>query len=204
MVYQCKIIYLLNAAIKPFQYSLNGTDWSYIYYNITTNVRLHSSSNLRHGDIKIVTIQWQKDWCGWKFIMICHKVFASTINVFRSISVDFIFFLPKSSLELLQFPRMVVLRRNDVAASFRRNHDAVIKWKHIPRYWPFVRGIHRSPVNSPHKGQWREALGFSLICVWINGWVNNRAAGGAHYDVIVMEDVIIASFLCRDILQTLC
>ena len=41
------------------------------------------------------------------------------------------------------------------------SHDDVIKWKHIPRYWPFVRGIHRSPVNSPHKGQWRKALMFS-------------------------------------------
>ena len=40
----------------------------------------------------------------------------------------------------------------------------VIKWIHFPRYWPFVRGIHRSPVNSPHKGQWRRALKFSLIC----------------------------------------
>ena len=30
-------------------------------------------------------------------------------------------------------------------------HDDVIKWKHFPRYWPFVRGIHRSPVNSQHK-----------------------------------------------------
>ena len=38
-------------------------------------------------------------------------------------------------------------------------------------------GIHRSPVNSPHKGQWRGALMFSLICVWINGWVNNHEAG---------------------------
>ena len=38
-------------------------------------------------------------------------------------------------------------------------HDDVIKWKHFPRYyWPFVRGIHRSPVNSPHKGQWRGAF----------------------------------------------
>ena len=59
----------------------------------------------------------------------------------------------------------------------------------FPRYWPLVRGIHRSPVNSPHKGQWRGALMFSLICVWINGWVNNREAGDlrryrAHYDVI--------------------
>ena len=53
----------------------------------------------------------------------------------------------------------------------------VIKCKHFPRYWPFVRGIHRSPVNSPHKGHWRGALMFSLICVWINGWVNNGEAG---------------------------
>ena len=49
-----------------------------------------------------------------------------------------------------------------------------------------VRWIHRSPVNSPHKGQWRGALMFSLICAWINGWVNNREAGylrshRAHY-----------------------
>ena len=44
-----------------------------------------------------------------------------------------------------------------------------IKWKHFPRYWPFVRRIHRSPVNSPHKRQWRGALMFTLICVWING-----------------------------------
>ena len=70
-------------------------------------------------------------------------------------------------------------------------HDDVIKWKHFPRNWPFVRGIHRSPVNSPHKGQWRGALMFSLIYVWINGWVNNREAGDlrrylVHYDVTVM------------------
>ena len=51
-------------------------------------------------------------------------------------------------------------------------HDDVIKWKHFPRYWPFVRGIHRSPVNSPHKSQWRGALIFTLICARINGWVN--------------------------------
>ena len=36
-----------------------------------------------------------------------------------------------------------------------------------------MRGIHRSPVNSPHKGQWRGALVFTLICARINGWINN-------------------------------
>ena len=70
-------------------------------------------------------------------------------------------------------------------------HYDVIKWKHFPRNWPFVRRIHRSPVNSPHKGQWRRALMFPLICVWVNDWVNNREAGDLrrhldHYDVSVM------------------
>ena len=47
-------------------------------------------------------------------------------------------------------------------------HDDVIKWKHFSRYWPFLRGIHRSPVNSPHKGQWHGPLRFSLVCAWTN------------------------------------
>ena len=78
------------------------------------------------------------------------------------------------------------------------HHDDVIKWKHFPRYWPFVRRIYRSPVNSPHKGQWRGALMFTLICARIKGWVNNCEAGDlrrnrAHYDVIVMRLPQIAS-----------
>ena len=69
-------------------------------------------------------------------------------------------------------------------------HDDFIKWKHFPRYWPVVSGIHRSPVNSSHKSQWRGALMFSLICVRINAWVNNcdandRRCHRAHYDVTV-------------------
>ena len=66
-----------------------------------------------------------------------------------------------------------------------------VRWKKFPRYWPFVRGIHRWPVNSPHKGKWRGALMFCMICAWINGWVNNSEAGDlrrhrAHYDVTAM------------------
>ena len=93
------------------------------------------------------------------------------------------------------------------------------KWKHFPRNWPnhqphgcllnrlFRRRSKKTsklrvtglcvwyspvPVNSPHKGQWRGVLMFSLICVWINGWVNNREAGDlirhrGHYDVNVMN-----------------
>ena len=60
----------------------------------------------------------------------------------------------------------------------------------FPRYWSFVRGIHRSPVNSPHKGKWGAALRFFLIRAWTNSWVYNRDAGdlgphNAYFDVIV-------------------
>ena len=52
------------------------------------------------------------------------------------------------------------------------------------------------PVNSPHKGKWFGALMFSLICVWIKDWVNNREAGylrrhRGHYDVNVMLNASI-------------
>ena len=62
-------------------------------------------------------------------------------------------------------------------------HDDVIKWKPVSRYLPFVRWISRT--------KWRGALMFSLMRVWINGWVNNREAGDlrrhrAHYVVTVM------------------
>ena len=58
------------------------------------------------------------------------------------------------------------------------------------------------PVNSPHKGQWRGALMFSLICARINDWVNNREAGNlrrhrGHYDVIVM-------WLCETLVPSRC
>ena len=71
-------------------------------------------------------------------------------------------------------------------------HDDIMKWKIFPCYLPFVREIHWSPVNSQHKGQWCGALMFSLICAWINSWVNNSEAGDskrhhAHYDVTVMD-----------------
>ena len=65
-------------------------------------------------------------------------------------------------------------------------------------------GIHRSPVNSPHKGQWRGALIFSLICARIKGWVNNREAGDlrrhrAHNDATLMfwKTMTCQSFIQR-------
>ena len=83
-----------------------------------------------------------------------------------------------------------------------RRHWGNPWWRHemenLPRYWPFVRGIHWSPVNFSNKGHWRGALVFSLICAWINGSINNGEAVDlihhcAHYDSTVMP--LIARFM---------
>ena len=80
--------------------------------------------------------------------------------------------------------------------------DDVIQWKQFPCYWSFVRRIHWSPVNSPHKGQWRGAFMISLICAWTKDWVNTRDAGNlrrcrAHYDDAVMDsdEIICVSYM---------
>ena len=46
--------------------------------------------------------------------------------------------------------------------------------------------------ESLHKGQWRGALMFSLICAWTNGWTSKWGAGDfrrhrAHDDLTVMD-----------------
>ena len=121
-------------------------------------------------------------WCnsifrnrdGIKKLIVCHIISENGIQPTLHVTKPFVKRITKSN---------DACRQNDV-----------IKWKHFLRHWPFVRGIHWSPVNSPHKDQWRGALMFSLICAWVDGWVNNREAGDvirsrAHYDVTVMVPV---------------
>ena len=95
---------------------------------------------------------------------------------------------PKRRINLISLSLSIVQNGN---VHSKINHDDVIKWKHFLCNWPSVRGIHRPPVNSPHKGQWRRAFMFSLICAWINDWINNCEAGDlrrhrTYYDVTVM------------------
>ena len=76
-----------------------------------------------------------------------------------------------------------------------QRHEAVVRWKHFPHYWPFVGVMHRSLVISPHKVQWRGDLMFSLICARINVWVNIREARDlrshrTHCDDIVMVHLV--------------
>ena len=116
-----------------------------------------------------ISFKWICEDIGWIFIWMRHPILLDTSSLFSGWNVA-----------------------NDSPSTRHVMDNDVIKCRHFPRYWPFVRGIHRSPVNYPHIGQWRGALMFSLICAWKKHWVNNRDAGDlrrhrAHYDIIIMN-----------------
>ena len=148
-----------------------------------------------------------------------YKISFDKIGKFRHVDenqikkIAFIYIKPDLDMRHL-FVSDLVLVKSNRATDWRSLHTdpalwcligiaskGISVWKHFS-WWRhqnetfsalpcFCARIHRPPVNSPHKGQWRGALMFSLICAWINGWVNNRKTGDlrrnrAHYDVIVM------------------
>ena len=122
---------------------------------------------------------------------ICICTFSLLYNEYEINLLLLIVRLSFLTLSIAQIPKLIGYWDPPGRRRVSLIHDDVIKWKHFPRYWPFVRGIYRSPVNSPHKGQWRGALMFSLICARINGRVNNGEAGDlrrhrAQCDVNVM------------------
>ena len=125
--------------------------------------------------------------------------------ILSKLSNIWIFWIPTVTNTWLKIRVTKTINLRNVSPALRQSwlvHDDVFKWKPSPRYWPFLRAIHPSPVNSPHKGQWRGVLMFSLTCAWINGWVNNREADDlrlnrAHYDVIVMiTDFFFMNWYC--------
>ena len=73
------------------------------------------------------------------------------------------------------------------------SHDDVIKWKHFPRYWPFVRCAGNSPATGEFPTQRPVTRSFDVFfdLRLINGWVNNGEAGDlrrhrAQYIVTIM------------------
>ena len=69
--------------------------------------------------------------------------------------------------------------------------DEVMTWRCYLHYWPFVRGIHWYPVDSPHKGtgtwwipltkgQSSRDLKFSILLAWIIFLINSPVVDGHH------------------------
>ena len=98
--------------------------------------------------------------------------------------------MPTSHVSIKQIPRNFLNILCPLHASWGHHQMGAIS---------AVRGIHRSPVNSPDRSLWRGALMFSLMYAWFDVWVNNGDNGGlrrprAHNDVTVMIEIYIACF----------
>ena len=91
-------------------------------------------------------------------------MFGSYVNIYEAHIVSWTF-LPKSFWVIA----IIIITYNWAAVS----HDNVIKSKHFSRYWPFVRGIHRSSVN-PHQKRpvtWSFDIFFDLFLkVYLLSW----------------------------------
>ena len=136
---------------------------------------------------------------GSVYLLLCHCVSPYTAWIPETFAVDFALGCTSKELwtcfslcyVLLCFSTVCFAHDRHVQVSmWSQKHEDVIKWKHFPRHWSCVRGIHWSPVNISST-KWRGALMFSLIFTWTNSWANNGDAGDlrrhhAHYDVIVM------------------
>ena len=62
--------------------------------------------------------------------------------------------------------------------------DNVMAWIRFPYYCPFVRGIHRWPVDSPHKGtvMWTFDV---LLLVWISCLTDSEVASDLNTMILV-------------------
>ena len=78
-------------------------------------------------------------------------VFVGTNNREKS-------FFDQKLKQILIFVWHLSVHQANRTQSIESIYGDVIKWKHFPRHWTFVRGIHQSHVNPHHKGQWRGAL----------------------------------------------
>ena len=104
-------------------------------------------------------------------------------------------------ITLISLAQQHIHRSNPPVISEIQRHDTVSCWCYRLSWWRQQIGKFSAclvlcdwnpPLDSPHKGQWRGAVVFSLICAWTNGWKNSRDNGNLrrhrdHYDVIVMN-----------------
>ena len=133
-------------------------------------VRLHNFIIRIYGIIKCIEIAWPYINCDTEYDVDIHQ-FSYSVLLLNILAV-FKFTSPicrRTSIRCINnsYGGIYIVSFTTAPLSIQKHsiyiHYDVINWKRFPRYWPFVWGIHRSPVTSPNKGQWRGALIFSLI-----------------------------------------
>ena len=100
------------------------------------------------------------------------------------------------SIRPVTWSNSIVIDRHGAGRTYlwEQYHDDVIKWKHFPRSWPFVKGIHWSPVVPLTNDNRFGALIWSLLLDWTNRWINSRVTGDSRH-----LDTNVTSQWCHDL-----
>ena len=147
--YESVILVVIPWPANTLQNNAPVRTWTVRHYSTYIVIFLKRHNGLINGNRKIifthrllVSLTWFTFWWWHQFCWYCEILVDS-----RDVATHVIQVQPPFS-----------------HTCYHKNliHHDVIKWKHFPRYWSFVRGIHRSPVDSPYKGQWRGTLMFFL------------------------------------------
>ena len=64
-------------------------------------------------------------------------------------------------------------------------HDGIMTWKRFSQYRSFVRGIHRSQKDSPHKGPVVRSFNFPLMSALTNCWIKT-VEGQVKWNVLML------------------
>ena len=190
------------------------TAWSVVWKRIRWSVKSAKATyfSINSGVLRIVDVSTQPIALRWR-----HMSVMSEITTTRPFVQQFVPANMKENMKVLLAP----YQRNDYQKQYQHlvtylsscsEQSSNMNWlKGSSKYFFYIKGNidegdstwwrHQMETffallavcagTSPHKGQRRGALMFSLICAWINSWINNREAGDlrrhrAHYDATVM------------------
>ena len=140
------------------------TQWTLIHW---------STIRKRHLQMRFLSLSWEKKTISWIGTWL---MFFPEVDISQKPAVLQVMALCQTSDKALSESMMIDFHYDSSTRNILRVTGPL---------WG------KSTGDSPHKGQWRGALVFSLIYTWANGWVNNRDVGDlrrhrTHYDVPVI------------------
>ena len=106
--------------------------------------------------------------------------------------------LPYILMVLVFFPKIFLFLSDLSSQKVSYRYIMIVSWPGnvILHYWPFVRGIDWSPMDSPHKGTVTQIFDDFFLSAWISCWTNSHVV--VNCDTIrliwVYYNLLTASF----------
>ena len=110
----------------------------------TTSYPIYFQDQL--GTIKIYLHKWKSGESGYFAQEVSYKMFYTTLFT-TTYDLSYATVCKRCRVWRLMGNGME-FQSVRTGVAYEWEHDDVIKWKHFPRYWPFVRGIHRGHTKA--------------------------------------------------------